>query len=267
MFTSPATRLERLSKNFVLTAICVTLAGAAAAWANPEIVSEDPERVPPEGHVRLSLLGTGFRAGATVALCGESIRAVTFVSENQLELEAPPHEVGWCSVVITNPDGTRAESSLMYGRVEKAAVLVTPSPPAPVRPSPPAPSTTPVDFMTRLLRKQDVSSLAHPMLKQPLPAGVIFDWQFSDAWPGADGGEPIVHYEGRLESVNRTGARTWLPFLLDVTREATPRVTAFVVGPDGSTSRDALMTRLEEALGATSSVEWSKPIRPLPVKN
>jgi len=292
MFTSPAAPMGRTSADFFLKlALGLAVASSAVASA-PRIVSVSPERVPPDGSVRVSVLGEGFEPGMTVSVCGSSIEDAAYVSENQVDFLAPAHELGWCEIRVVNPDGRASAMKVAYTRVPEGEASPSPAParsrpeltdyaralaaPLWTRVSPPsaAPSaavtngadTVAVGFLTRLMKKQDLSPLAHALLKQPIPAGVVFDWQFSDAWPGAVNGISIVDYEGRLESVDRAGHRAWLPFALLVTHDAPSRVAAFQVMSDPAATRDQMLSQMETAVGGTVLVDWSKPIRPLPLK-
>lgn len=276
-----------------VTACCIAGAsGPASLIAGPLIVSVAPDRVTTAGGDRVTILGERFQTGLTVTLDGARLPDVEVVSPNQVELVTPPRATGPCVIELTNADGSTARTELRYiarpappvasaappppGRDASLSLVpvigaplpagfARPSPPA-FPPPPPVPHQVAAEFMTRLARKLDVTPVAAPTLQRPVPAGVVFDWQFSDAWQGALGAVPIVHFEGRLESVDAKGQRAWLPFLLYATIDEPARVLAFQTSLDPAATRDQLMAAIEAATGQAARIDWTNAVRPLPAK-
>lgn len=279
--------LRLSSVRLLMLALALVAAGPAQSAPAPLIVSISPERAAPEGGAHVTLVGDFFVSGLTVMLCGRVVPDATFVTRNQIDFTSPPRAIGRCDVTVTNPDGQRAvmPGGLAYSleTPSPAGVFMTQPQPAPAvlgaplppasnplaaaspRPSaPPGPDRIAVKFLETLQAKQDLTPLSHPYLRLPVPAGVLFGWQFSDAYAGSVLSTPIVHFEGRVESVNASGQRAWLPFVMHVTQEAPSRVTAFVASPDPAASRETLFAAIENSAGATISMDWSRAIRPLP---
>ncbi|MEO5822524.1 MAG: IPT/TIG domain-containing protein [Vicinamibacteraceae bacterium] len=65
---------------------------------------------PTGGGTAITVTGTGFVAGATVAIGGTAATGVTFVSSTQLTARTPAKPVGGYSVVVRNPNGQTANT-------------------------------------------------------------------------------------------------------------------------------------------------------------
>jgi hypothetical protein len=66
--------------------------------------SLSPASVPASGGTTLTIRGSGFQSGATVAINGKSAPAI-FKDINTLTVTTPPLTPGPQQVLITNPDG------------------------------------------------------------------------------------------------------------------------------------------------------------------
>lgn len=272
-------------RSFVLA---IALSAAAHAAEPPVIIAVEPPRIPPAGGVRVIIAGEHFTPGAVVRLCGERVADATWVTRNQIDFVAPAHPAGACDVAVENADGQEARMPALFAYSEPALeppalgpalaptpgrVLGAPLPPAAVAapratvlrpPAPPPPERTAAEFMTRLIGKDDTAPLAHARMRSPPPSGVLFGWQVSDAFPGTFAGLAIVHYEGRLESINTQGLRAWFPFVLHVTRDPPSQVTGFATSPDPGATRGALVAAIEAEQGTGIQIDLDQPLRPLP---
>jgi hypothetical protein len=82
-----------------------------------EILSVSPEVGPPG--TPISLRGSGFTPGMTVAFDGVAATNVTVISSTHLTAVAPPHGVGLADIVLASPDGqtTTLRGRYRYGDV------------------------------------------------------------------------------------------------------------------------------------------------------
>ncbi len=94
--------------------LCTALAGPSSARV-PEgsviITSVTPASGPTDGGTTVSIAGSGFQSGPTLAVTfgGVAASAVSYVSANLVNCTTPAHPaVGAVDVVLTNPDATTA---------------------------------------------------------------------------------------------------------------------------------------------------------------
>lgn len=262
----------------------------------PLIASIEPTRVPLTGGIRVVIAGENFTPGLTVRLCGSLIKDATWVTKNQVEFVSPQREAGACEVSVTNPDGQSARirtvfafsdapSGVMVGALVPAGPtpLGAPLPPpglsigtGAMRPAPsaaqpgavrddlPGPDRVAAEFMGALVRTEDTARLHHLRMRSTVSPGVVFGHAFSDAFPAYLAGLPLVHFEGRLESVNLAGQRLWFPFVLHVTQERPARVTGFAISANPAGTRESLVRTIEIDQGTDIVVDLTRPLRPLP---
>ena len=88
----------------------------------PVVSSVAPASGPTSGATPITIAGTGFLAGATVALGGVSATNVTVASATTIAATTAAHAAGAVSVVVTNPDG-------QSGTRASAFTYVAPAPP------------------------------------------------------------------------------------------------------------------------------------------
>jgi hypothetical protein len=79
-----------------------------SAVALPTLASIDPNNGPANGGTTVTLTGSNFNSGATVAFDGISASA-TFINNKSITAVTPPHAAGAVDVVVKNPDGTAAK--------------------------------------------------------------------------------------------------------------------------------------------------------------
>ena len=84
----------------------ITVRGAFAYVDRaPRIVeSVKPSRGPVGGDTRITILGSGFQAGATVDIGGTPARQVDVVSSTRITARTPAGDVGTADVAVRNPD-------------------------------------------------------------------------------------------------------------------------------------------------------------------
>jgi hypothetical protein len=85
-----------------------TLESAASVTAAPTITKVAPNTGSVVGGTTVTITGTGFAAGATVAFGSTAATSVTFVSATQLKVVAPAHAAGTVDVSVTTASGTSA---------------------------------------------------------------------------------------------------------------------------------------------------------------
>jgi hypothetical protein len=87
-----------------------TLTGAFTFVAAPTIAGITPATGSTDADepTQVTLTGTGFQAGATVAFGGAAATGVTVVDSTTLTALAPAHAAGTVDVVVRNPDGQSA---------------------------------------------------------------------------------------------------------------------------------------------------------------
>lgn len=111
------------------------LPGAFTYAAPPPVLSAvSPASGATAGGEALTLAGSGFQAGAAVAIGGAPAQ-VTSVAPTAITVTAPAHAAGSVTVTVTNPDGQAAALAGAY------AYLAPPPPPPP--PAPAVLSVTP----------------------------------------------------------------------------------------------------------------------------
>jgi len=81
-----------------------TLANGFTYQAAPTISSVTPNGGPATGGTPVTISGTGFVQGATVAFGGTAGTNVVFVSADTITATTPPNAVGAVTVAVTNPD-------------------------------------------------------------------------------------------------------------------------------------------------------------------
>ena len=72
--------------------------------AAPVVTIVDPATGPATGGAAVTITGTGFVSGATVAFDGIPATSVVFVSATSITCVTPAHAAGAVNVVVTNPD-------------------------------------------------------------------------------------------------------------------------------------------------------------------
>ena len=88
----------------------------------PTVTSITPNTGPTSGATAVTIMGTGFLAGATVKLGGTSATGVTLVNSTSITATTPAHAAGAVSVVVTNTDAKSGTLTNGY---------TYPAPPAP----------------------------------------------------------------------------------------------------------------------------------------
>lgn len=99
--------------NLVPGAIDLDEFGGGASWTTggiwdapaPTITSIDPEEGSDAGGIAVTIIGTGFREGASVSIGGSPATNVTVVSPTTITCTTPAGTAGPSDVVVTNPDG------------------------------------------------------------------------------------------------------------------------------------------------------------------
>lgn len=72
----------------------------------PSVSSVSPNTGSPEGKGYVTVTGSGFQPGATVAFgAGEPSKYARYTASTSLILYVAPHELGTVDVIVTNPDG------------------------------------------------------------------------------------------------------------------------------------------------------------------
>jgi hypothetical protein len=89
--------------NYAVTLVNGTLTVTPAA--PPTLLSVTPSTGPASGGETVTLLGTGFEAGAAVAFGGTMAATVEFVNSTNLTVLTPPSIAGTVDVLLTNADG------------------------------------------------------------------------------------------------------------------------------------------------------------------
>ncbi|MBL7664725.1 MAG: IPT/TIG domain-containing protein [Bacteriovoracaceae bacterium] len=91
--------------------------------AAPTVTSVSPNIGPLAGAQAVTVTGTGFIAGATVAFTGNACTGITVVSPTQITCTTPAHTAGFKNIVVTNTDGQLGVLASGYNYV--AAPTVT----------------------------------------------------------------------------------------------------------------------------------------------
>src|SRR5215470_10309217 len=71
----------------------------------PTLSTVTPSSGPSAGGVDVTVTGTGFQAGCTVAVGGTAATKVVFNSSTQLVVTTPAHQPASADISVTNPDG------------------------------------------------------------------------------------------------------------------------------------------------------------------
>ena len=80
----------------------------------PEIFEAAPYQVYTEGGDEVTLIGEGFQSGAVVSVDGQEV-STNFISDTSLSFSTPPHDEGFASVGVVNPDNlSDLRSGLLY---------------------------------------------------------------------------------------------------------------------------------------------------------
>lgn len=99
-----------MNKLFLLAAILVSfpaLANDQFTYAPvPTVASLSPNAGPTAGGTLVTITGTGFIAGATVAFGATAATNVTVVSATQITVVDPPESAGTVAVTVTTAGGT-----------------------------------------------------------------------------------------------------------------------------------------------------------------
>ena len=91
----------------VVLLVCLSLMSMAA----PTVSSISPTSGPTTGGTSVTITGTNFVSGATVAFGGTAATGVTVVSSTTITATTPPMAAGTVPVKVTNPDGYSATLS------------------------------------------------------------------------------------------------------------------------------------------------------------
>ena len=91
----------------VVLLVCLSLMSMAA----PTVSSISPTSGPTTGGTSVTITGTNFVSGATVAFGGTAATGVTVVSSTTITATTPPMAAGTVPVKVTNPDGSSATLS------------------------------------------------------------------------------------------------------------------------------------------------------------
>ena len=83
-------------------------------YSNPTVTSVAPKGGPLVGGTVVTVTGTNFGAGATVAFGGTLATSVTVVSETSLTATTPAHAAGAVTVLVTNTDGTSGSKTSAF---------------------------------------------------------------------------------------------------------------------------------------------------------
>ena len=93
-------------------------------FVNPPFISAVvPGEGPLEGGNQVTIVGSGFAAGAKVFWDGEVAGGVIVTPPDGIQLAAPPHEAGVVSVAVVNPDGLSATVQEAYTYLEPDEIL------------------------------------------------------------------------------------------------------------------------------------------------
>ena len=96
----------------------------------PSVTTVNPSSGAPAGGYQATIDGTGFAAGMSVTIGGNSCTSVNVVSSTQLTCTVPPGTPGSALVTVTNPDSQSGSAAAAFHYLGSA-------PPAPVAASPP----------------------------------------------------------------------------------------------------------------------------------
>ena len=80
----------------------------------PTLLRISPSSGNTGGGTTVTLGGTGFTAGATVAFGAAAGTAVTVVNSAKITVKSPPHAVGTVTVSVTTPGGTSGGEHFTY---------------------------------------------------------------------------------------------------------------------------------------------------------
>jgi hypothetical protein len=82
----------------------------------PTVTSVSPNEGPTAGGIAVTITGSNFASGATVAFGGAAATSVVVASATEITAKTPPHAPGSVNVVVTNRDGRSATlaSSFIY---------------------------------------------------------------------------------------------------------------------------------------------------------
>ena len=95
-----------------------TSGSTSSSSSTPIAVSgASPTAGPTSGGTVVTITGTGFQAGASVAFGASNSTAVTVTSSTQINAISPPASSGTVAITVTNPDGqsTSLPSGFTYG--------------------------------------------------------------------------------------------------------------------------------------------------------
>ena len=82
-----------------------TLLGGFTFSVNPVVTSIDPASGTELGGTSVTITGSGFKIGGTVAFDDSTATDVAVVSSNTITATTPAHPAGTVDVIVTNPDG------------------------------------------------------------------------------------------------------------------------------------------------------------------
>ena len=99
----------------------------AAAPPGPTITSVAPNNGPVAGGTAVTITGSNFVAGATVAFGGTAATNVNVVSATSITATAPAHADGAVDVTVTNPDGQVATTTRGFTYNALKILTVTPN--------------------------------------------------------------------------------------------------------------------------------------------
>lgn len=100
-----------------------SLPSAFTYTSGPSISSVSPNSGPVTGGTTVTILGSGFQSGGSVAFGGLTATTIKFVSSTEIQAATPASPAGTVSVTVSNPDaqtGTLASAFAFYHTVSVA---------------------------------------------------------------------------------------------------------------------------------------------------
>jgi hypothetical protein len=116
----PEAPARRAAAVLLLLALLLPALPASAAGSRREGSQPPPPTVascrPAQGRpgARVTIAGSGFRAGARVELGGAAATGVVVVSDREIVATAGPHKPGRVSVTVTNSNGQTGSRGLTF---------------------------------------------------------------------------------------------------------------------------------------------------------
>ena len=114
----------------IVLAIAATVSCADGPGNGPSgaltVTRVTPNVGPTDSPVKVWIVGSGFRNGATVTVGGSPVSA-TVANFNEINATLPPHAAGSVDIVVTNPNGESKQLTGGYTYVAFAVTLVLPA--------------------------------------------------------------------------------------------------------------------------------------------